>query len=293
MRLPEALEAVLTSALGIQIKSVQTVGGGDINQAAQITTNADQLFLKWHARSPDGMFTAEARGLELLRQAGTLRVPEVVAYQEHSEEAPAYMVLEWLERGRPEAGTYDELGRGLAQLHQVEASAHGLDHDNFIGRLPQYNQQETSWTHFYAEHRIRPQMEIARRSGKLTSAREKLIERLLDKLPNLLPADNPPASLLHGDLWSGNVMTLAGGQPAIIDPAVYYGHREVEIAFTELFGGFRPQFYEAYNAIHRLDKGYEERRSLYQLYPLMVHMNLFGGGYTGSVDSILRRYAGS
>jgi fructosamine-3-kinase len=133
-------------------------------------------------------------------------------------------------------------------------------------------------------------MEVARQAGKLSPAREKSLNQLISLLPQLLPHENPSPSLLHGDLWGGNVMILADGRPALIDPAVYYGHREVEIAFTQLFGGFSQRFYDSYNAVYLLDKGYGERRLLYQLYPLMVHMNLFGGGYIAQVDEIIKRY---
>lgn len=289
--LPSALEKAVRAQFKIQ--SVQSCSGGDINQAARLITPNGSLFIKWHSHSPMSMFSAEAKGLALLAQADVLRVPQVIYVQETDGPTPSYLILEWLESGRAQSHTDEILGHGLATLHRHTADQHGLDHSNYIGSLPQANQLSPSWVDFYANQRILPQMTIARRNGELPPHREKLLDKLLAQLPRLLPSDNPPASLLHGDLWRGNVMTLTDGQPAIIDPAVYYGHREVEIAFTELFGGFSPRFYAAYNEVYPLPEDYAERRLLYQLYPLMVHMNLFGGGYGSRVDTILRHYVGS
>ncbi|MCB9435405.1 MAG: fructosamine kinase family protein [Anaerolineales bacterium] len=289
--LPPALEKAVRAQFNIQ--SVQPCSGGDISQADRLVTADGPLFIKWHPRSPQGMFSAEAKGLAVLAQAKALRVPQVIYIQEPDGPIPAYLILEWLEPGHTQNHTDEELGHGLAVLHQHTADHHGLDHSNYIGSLPQTNQPSALWADFYAHQRIMPQMAIARRNGELPSHRENLLNKLLAQLPRLLPNDNPPASLLHGDLWCGNVMTLTNGQPAIIDPAVYYGHREVEMAFTELFGGFSSHFYAAYNEAYPLPQGYAERRLLYQLYPLMVHMNLFGGGYGSRVDAILRHYVGS
>lgn len=290
MRLPSSLHEALTNKLGTTISEVRACSGGDINEAAQIVTvSNERLFVKWHQQSPPNMFTAEAKGLKLLRNAQTtLRIPEVIAAQEATDDCPAYLVLEWLERGSPQAHTDEVLGHGLAALHQSHADQHGLDHHNFIGPLHQPNTPHSTWPTFFAEERVRPQIEVARRVGQLSGHRERLLNTLLDKIPQIVP-DAPP-SLLHGDLWRGNVMILSRGEPAVIDPAVYYGNREMDIAFTQMFGGFSARFYDAYNSSYPLDKDYPQRRALYQLYHTMVHMNLFGGGYAHSVDSILRQY---
>lgn len=290
MYLPEALQVSIEENLGITIQSSHYCSGGDINQSAQLQTNDGYLFVKWNADSPPNMFSTEAQGLNILRETQTLRIPKVIAVQESTPSCPAYLVLEWLESGSSKSHTNDQLGEGLANLHLIHAQKHGLDHDNYIGRLPQPNAQLDNWAEFYAEERIRPQMELARQNGRLPNHRERILNDLIKKLPTLLPSENPPASLLHGDLWRGNVMTLSDGTPAIIDPAVYYGHREIELAFTELFGGFSSRFYAAYNAVYPIESGYEKRKSLYQLYPMMTHMNLFGGGYGNSVETIARRY---
>jgi fructosamine-3-kinase len=238
------------------------------------------------------MFSAEAHGLKLLAATKTLKVPEVICQAEAGDGVPAFLVLEWLPTGasKYQTETGEQLGEGLAALHRHSAEAHGLDQDNFIGQLPQPNTPQKSWVAFYRDHRIGFQQEIARRQGYLPAERERLLDRLMEKLPELLPDAAP--SLLHGDLWGGNYAVLEGGKPVIYDPAVYYGHREVEIAFTELFGGFAPSFYGAYNATFLIEPEYEERRALYQLYPLMVHLNLFGDHYGAQVDAIARYYAG-
>ncbi len=289
MRLPSHLHEALTDKLNVTIAEVRACSGGDINDAAHIiTTDNNRLFVKWHHQSPPNMFTVEAQGLSLLRETQTLRIPSVLTVQEATNETPAFLVLDWLEQGSAQPHTDETLGKGLAMLHQNHAEQHGLDHDNFIGPLHQPNQPLSSWPTFFAERRVRPQIEVARRVGQLPAHRERLFNKLLACIPDIVP--DAPASLLHGDLWRGNVMVLTGGEPAIIDPAVYYGNREMEIAFTQMFGGFSNRFYEAYNSVYPLDKDYPKRRALYQLYHTMVHMNLFGGGYANSVDSILRQY---
>lgn len=290
MQLPVGIETALREKFNITAQATRPCTGGDINEAVQIITATSRFFVKWNDQSQAGMFTAEAKGLKLLHETHTLRVPEVIAVHEAEGDAPAFLVLEWLEAGQANLQTPEVLGEGLASLHRHTATQHGLDHNNFIGSLPQLNHQQDSWAAFYAEQRIRPQMEIARQKGTLKAGRERMIEALITRLPKLIP--NAPASLLHGDLWGGNVIILSDKRPAIIDPAIYYGNREVELAFTELFGGFAKRFYDAYHAAYPLEPGYPSRRALYQLYPLMVHMNLFGGSYTGRVDAILSQYVG-
>lgn len=288
--LPENLQQHLVATLNTTITTTERVSGGDINEAVQVRTAGNTYFLKWNRHAAVGMFTAEARGLQLLAEAEALPVPEVLHIHEAAEGVPAYLLLAWLPTGRRSANTMTELGVGLARLHGVQRDQYGLDHDNFIGSLPQRNQQSKNWAEFYAQQRIAVQRDIARELGRLNPERERLVNKLIDAMASWLP-DDVPAALLHGDLWSGNVMTLEGGKPALIDPAVYFGHAEVELAFTELFGGFGGDFYDAYWSNSTVDRNdYSARRDLYQLYPLMVHMNLFGGGYIRSVDAILNRY---
>ena len=290
--LPQSLLAHLSTELNIQILDVQPCHGGDINQAVKIVTANEPLFVKWNPHAPRHMFSAEAKGLQWLKAANALRVPEVVMIHEAEANIPAFLVLEWLTSGAPTPQTMRQLGHGLAKLHALHREQHGLDHDNFAGSLPQTNMPHKSWARFYSEQRIRPQMEIARQRGHLTADREHKLQKLIATMEQFLPSD-APASLLHGDLWRGNLMVLSDGQPAIIDPAIYYGHAEVELAFIDLFGNFGAGFWDVYRTETNFDmKAYQTRRALLQLYPYLVHLNIFGGGYASAVDSILRHYLG-
>jgi len=290
MSLPGDLQARLEKEIGAEITHTQTVAGGDINEAARIEAGGDSFFLKWHLRAPAGMFAAEARGLDMLAavNANGIRIPEVIAYGD----GPDFLLMEWIEPERPRNPSLmaERLGEGLAVIHQQTDTQHGLDHENFIGPLPQVNPREDHWPTFYAQHRIAQQQRVAAKNGILPPRRERMLDKLRARIDEFL-LDAPP-SLLHGDLWRGNYMVAADDTPAIYDPAVYYGHREVDLAFTELFGGFPPRFYEAYDRVFPIEAGYEDRKRLYQLYPLLVHMNLFGGGYTAQVDQIAEHYLG-
>jgi fructosamine-3-kinase len=194
-----------------------------------------------------------------------------------------------LGRGADSDSSAATLGRNLAALHQVTAEEYGLDHNNFIGASPQPNTPTANWVTFFRDKRLGFQMSLAEQRGYLTSRRARLLERIGARLEEWLPA-RPPASLLHGDLWGGNWLTTDAGEPALIDPAVYYGHREADLAFTHLFGGFPPTFYAAYQQSWPLTEGYEARQDLYNLYHLLNHLNLFGESYGSGVDAILLRY---
>jgi fructosamine-3-kinase len=226
------------------------------------------------------MFAAEALGLDWLRQANALRIPEVVAA------GAEFLALEYLESA-PRAANFEEsLGRGLAHLHRSGAPHHGLDHDNFIGPLSQRNAPTTDWAQFYTECRLRPQVAMAQTMGRAGADWEKRFDRLYSALPHLLP--NEPPSRLHGDLWGGNLLSGPDGKPCLVDPAAYAGHREVDLAMMRLFGGFGRQVFEAYEAEYPLLEGHQHRVHLYQLYPLLVHVNLFGGGYRQAVERALQ-----
>jgi fructosamine-3-kinase len=290
MSLSKTWLAALEASLG-PIVQATPVGGGDISQAVRLRlAGGETVLVKWQTRPVPGLFTAEQQGLELLRSAGVLRVPRVLACHEATTTVPAFIALEWLDTTAKSAHSATALGHGLAALHRHTAARFGLDHDNFIGANPQPNRPTTDWVTFFREQRLGFQMELARRNGFLSKARAQRLEQLLARLEEWLPAQ-PPASLLHGDLWGGNWLTTAAAEPVLIDPAVYYGHREAELAFTELFGGFPNAFYAAYHETWPLDPGYTERKELYNLYHLMNHLNLFGEGYGGSVDAVLRRYS--
>ena len=285
--LPAALRTALGQTLG-EIRTATPVVGGDINTAARIETDRAAYFVKWNLRPQPRMFEVEAHGLRLLASVRAMRVPQVIAVIDQ----PPALVLEWIEPGSGKAAAAEELGRRLAQQHRSLGPAYGLDHDNYIGANPQTNALTDTWLDFFRQQRLGAQTELARSRGHLTPDRSQRLDRLMDQLDHWIdPAITSP-SLLHGDLWGGNYLVDTNGQPVLIDPAVYYGDREAEIAFTELFGGFSPRFYAAYNEAWPLDRGYTERRDLYNLYHLLNHLNLFGEGYGGSVDAILRRYAG-
>jgi protein-ribulosamine 3-kinase len=290
MRLPSALTKAIASEIGTQIEAITPVEGGSISSAAKVRlVDGRQVLVKWRPGSLPGLFTAERRGLELLQAAKALRIPAVLAQREAVEGCPAFIALEWLGRGSSHSQVAEALGRGLAAMHRETADTFGLDHDNFIGANPQPNKPAEDWITFFRDRRLGFQMELAGRNGYLSAQRAARLENLLARLETWLPV-RPPASLLHGDLWGGNWLVTAEGEPALIDPAVYYGHREAELAFTELFGGFPQAFYEAYDETWPLDPGYQERKALYNLYHLLNHLNLFGEGYGSSVDSVLLQY---
>ena len=269
----------------VEIFEFKSVAGGCINSGGRLATSQGIYFLKWNDahRFPE-MFQKEALGLELLKKTGTVKIPSVITVGETSEQQ--FIIHEFIEPGRPHSSYSMELGKGLAMLHKESASSFGLDHDNYIGALPQKNSAHTDWVEFFIEERLKPQIQLAADNGRLHET--KRFEKLFARLPEVLPVE-PPA-LLHGDLWNGNVITDREGNAVLIDPAVYYGHREMDLAFTQLFGGFSQEFYQAYSDEFPLVPGFPSRVDLYNLYPLLVHVNLFGGSYARQVISILDRF---
>lgn len=290
MSIPAALLTELQTVLMTEIEPGAGVGGGCINHATRARLgDGREVLVKWRGHTPPGMFAAEEQGLNRLASSRTLRVPQVYAAGDPEAERPGFIVLEWLGRGASSRQVDAALGRGLALLHRATGPFYGLDHDNYIGANPQPNTPTDDWVSFFGRQRLGFQMELAARNGYLSKSRRQRLENLISRLSDFLPA-SPLASLLHGDLWGGNWLVTAAGEPALIDPAVYYGDREAELAFTELFGGFSRTFYEAYQAAWPLEPGYPERQALYNLYHLLNHLNLFGEGYGSQVDAILARY---
>jgi fructosamine-3-kinase len=285
----DALREKIADAVGssITIKSFLPTGGGCINATGTLITSGGNFFLKWNDREAyPNMFEHEAAGLMLLRKAAPLHVPEVITFD--TTDKHQYLVLENI-RSAPRVDIYwEELGRGIATLHKASASRFGLDHDNFIGSLVQTNTHSNSWVEFFIKQRLEIQLSLMKENGYGYPKIESQFHALYGKLPDLLPEDVP--NLLHGDLWSGNVMVNQHGQPCIIDPAVYYGNNEVDLAMTRLFGGFPSEFYEAYQEVTPLADGFQERCEIYNLYPLMVHVNLFGVSYLSQVQGILDRF---
>jgi protein-ribulosamine 3-kinase len=285
------VEAALAAAAGHpdSIARTRPVGGGCVSPTARVeTTGGAVLFLKTGAPGlPGDMLGAEARGLRALAASDAVRVPAVVA--SGGEGARAWLLLEWLEPGRPHAGSWATLGTGLAALHRARAARFGAEHDNYIGPLPQSNGRLESWPDFWRDRRLAPQLAAAVRRGHLGERDMRRFASLFARLDDLLaPAAEDGASLVHGDLWNGNVHITHGGVPALIDPSAYHGHREVDLAMAELFGGFAPPFRQAYEEAWPLAPGYEPfRRAIYQLYYLLVHINLFGSGYVAGTRRAL------
>ncbi|MXX36123.1 MAG: fructosamine kinase family protein [Gemmatimonadetes bacterium] len=259
------------------------VGGGCINNGARVETRTGRFFLKWNADAGHRFFRVEAEGLEALSATKSVRTPNVVARSGGDDPVP-WLLLEWIAPGRANYASWARLGRELAALHRGgtdDAGRWGWHSDNVIGSLPQPNGWADDWGDFWARRRTHPIARELLTRGAISPRQLGLITRAADRADRLLGpasrADGP--SLLHGDLWSGNVLFARGGRPVLIDPAVYIGHREVDLAMCRLFGGFPPRFYDAYTEAWPLGEGHEHRLALYQLYPLLVHARLFGGGY--------------
>jgi protein-ribulosamine 3-kinase len=258
------------------------LGGTPLSGTWRLEIRGERYFVKTHASSRRAMLEAEAKGLRELARPGAIRVPAPVACD--SAGSCAFLVLEWLDFGS--GGRDAALGTALAQLHRTTAEAHGWHRDNTIGTTPQDNARAGDWAAFFRDRRIAPQLALAARNGH-GSRLQRAGEQLLAAIPLLLADHAPVASLLHGDLWSGNAARLASGEPVIFDPAVYFGDRETDLAMTELFGGFPATFHAAYRAAWPIDAGYPVRRTLYNVYHVLNHLNLFGGGYGAQAEAMI------
>lgn len=289
MTLPPSTRAAVTQIIG-RFDVLGSPGGGGIQSALHVASNERQAFLKYGRGTADGFFAMEAAGLESLAAATTtLRVPAVLGY--HDAESPSdtgWLLLEWIERGRPGPRFAERLAQGLAELHAPVSGGWGWERDGYIGSLPQANGHVAEWPGFWREHRLMPQLDRARRSGMLPASEQEWTE-LVEALPALLAAgDADGPSLLHGDLWNGNILAAESGDPAIIDPAPYRGHREVDLAMLDLFGSPARGLDDLYAELRPPRSGFRERRGVYQLYYLLVHVNLFGHGYISRTAATLR-----
>lgn len=272
---------------GTMLMAEIPLSGGSINATFHLKTTSDSFFLKYNdAAKYPGMFRQEARGLQMLKNAGCIGIPEVLLTAETG--TYAFILLEFIAGRIPRENFYRVFGQQLSALHAHSAATFGLDHDNYIGSLHQSNRISDNWIDFLVERRLQPLLENAVNERNLNMQDARLFENIYARLPGIFPPE-PPA-LLHGDLWSGNFMTGNDGFPCIFDPAVYFGHREMDIAMTRLFGGFAPEFYEAYNDTLPLEPGWEKRIPIHQLYPLLVHVNLFGGSYASQIRSVIGRF---
>ena len=274
--------ARVSAALGHEASFLRTLGGGDINSAGLLDVDGRTLFVKWNEHPVVDMFACEAEGLRALRDTHTLRVPEPIAW------GADFLVMEYLPLPKARRDFSEDLGRGLAALHRVCARAYGFHQDNVLAVLPQPNGWMDNWVAFWGHRRLLHFGRMAHARSSLGADTLRAIEDLVERLGTFLPP-HPEASRLHGDLWSGNVVPAEDGKPALVDPAVFHGHREVDLAMSELFGGFSGRFYAAYREAWPLEPGYERRRIVYQIAPLLVHVILFGGPYEAQVAAALRR----
>ena len=307
------IAARITEATGeeFQINNRRSVGGGCINQAFALIGNSCTYFVKLNQASGVHMFEAEALGLKQMLETKTIRVPKPICWGTVNDSA--YIVLDWLELGGSKnSQCWEQMGRQLASMHRwnpsqpnenlkVESSnlqpsniqhstlqgGFGWDINNTIGSTPQINTWTSDWAEFFAEYRIGYQFKLARRRGGHFPQQE----RLMEVIPKLL-AHQPQPSLVHGDLWGGNAAVTTSGEPVILDPATYVGDREVDLAMTELFGGFPAAFYRGYNEVWPLDEGYKKRKPLYNLYHILNHFNLFGGGYASQANQMIEQILG-
>lgn len=265
------------------ITGVRPVGGGCINNGSVLQTQSgNSFFLKTNPHAPGDMFIREGEGLLALSVKEGPKVPE--PYFAGKD----FLLLEDLSPAERLADYWTAFGRKLSRVHNHTNARFGFPHDNYIGSTPQLNPWLEDGFIFFGEYRLSHQARLANQRGLLSGSDMKKVEKLSDHLYELVPEQ--PASLIHGDLWSGNALTDKTGSPAIIDPAAHYGWAEAELAMTTLFGTFPDEFYRAYQEVRPLEKGYRERFPLYNLYHLLNHLNLFGGSYLGQVTAILRRY---
>jgi fructosamine-3-kinase len=263
----------------------RTIGGGCVNAAVRLSDGRRSYFVKTNAASRLEMFEAEEAGLQALADSGAIRVPRPVA--SGIAGSRAWLAMEYIESSGGKRGAAAAAGRQLATLHRCLGPGFGWYRDNTVGSTHQPNGERDDWQTFWREQRLGFQLELGARNG-YGGALQRQGERLLVRLPALLE-HTPAPSLLHGDLWSGNLSYDAEGDPVIFDPAVYYGDREADLAMTELFGGFGADFYSAYREAWPLDPAYRVRKILYNLYHILNHMNMFGGGYQGQARGMIDR----
>ena len=287
--LKKSVELTLTSQFEkpVEISEIRSIGGGCINEACSLKTNTGKYFIKYNSASeyPE-MFEKEASGLKILAETKTIEIPGVIGAAKTGKYA--YLLIQYIETGLSPRNFWHNFGTQLADLHRNTCKYFGLDHDNYIGSLVQKNNPHPDFFGFFISERIVPQLKEARNKGAFSRSETRYFDSLFNTLHNIIPFEKP--ALIHGDLWSGNYMVSANGSPCLIDPAIYYGHREADIAMTQLFGGFQPEFYHAYNQAWPMEKDWQKRMDIFNLYPLLVHVNLFGGSYARQVLQIIRQF---
>jgi fructosamine-3-kinase len=290
MSIPEHISKEIVARLGTDYSPHEAgfIGGGSINEAAYMLCKKGKFFIKWNSASRyPAMFEIEARSLELLQGKSALRIPQPLLSGE--SEKDAFLLTEFIESAPPAKDFWRTFAFGLAELHRNSNAHFGLAFDNYIGSLRQSNTQHSGWADFFVEERLLAQIRMARDNGLLGREHSRQFERLFHKVEYIFPEEKP--ALLHGDLWSGNFMTDEQGNACIFDPAVYYGHRIMDIGMTKMFGGFSPEFYQHYNEAFPMESNWTEQVEVANLYPTLVHLNLFGSGYLSGIVRVLKRFA--
>ena len=290
------LEAALARSLGrerVRIESASTLPSGGAGEARRIVTPEGEFFAKWSDDGPEDIFQCEALGLDALRAvSGPITIPRVIAASKREAGTPGYLILEYLPPIRG-GGAHDDdenLGRGLALIHRATRSSFGFAAPSYCGPTPQDNRESASWIEFYRERRLRPLVEALQFRGRISGADRRLFDRFMARLEDLLPTESSP-SLIHGDLWAGNVLSAVRG-PALVDPACAYADREMEFGITTLFGGVSARAFAAYEEAWPMPHEWRERNPLYQLYHLLNHALLFGGHYGAEAFRIAKHFAG-
>ena len=289
MKITYELKKKLEELAGTQIISSDSVSGGCISNACKLKTKTSKnYFLKFSDFSSNKMFLKEANGLKELRKANSIRVPDVIFADKN------FILLEYIETGNTNKNFFEDFGRKFAEMHKFSSESFGFYEDNYIGSTDQLNipseNERNDWTKFYWNKRIFFQYKLAEKNGYADSKLTEGIKKLENKIEKILSGTNEKPALLHGDLWSGNYMSDENGNACLIDPAVYYGHREADLAMTKLFGGFTDRFYSAYNEAFPLKEGCRYRENIYKLYHVLNHLNLFGRGYYSQAMSIITSY---
>ena len=281
-------EQVLFETLGplAQLKSASLIAAGNHNQGIRLETNEGIFFLKLNFDHERNILAKESEGLQKLQKSTFLKIPQTFGHGRIEDYN--YLLSEFIPSSRQQLDYWEDLGLGLAHLHLNHAGEFGLESDNYIASLSQKNHQTESWLDFFIEQRLEPMLGMAYFDKLIPLDFLKKFQAIYPHLESLFPKEKP--SLLHGDLWSGNVICDQEGKPCLIDPAVYYGHREMDLAFSRLFGGFDSRFYEAYESIVPLEPDFESRMGVYNLYPLLVHLNLFGTAYLPGIEKIVKRF---
>ena len=281
----ELIQSIINStAFTVKVDIVREIAGGSINRSFYVKAGVKEFFIKLNKNASPDFFQRESEGLTELKKSGSFRIPQVITFGEFEE--TKFLLTEYITPSLSAHNYWDLAGRNLAKLHSVTSPVYGFHADNYIGALQQKNTTASNWIDFFIRNRIECQLDLAEKRTNITRIRTSF-EKLFKILPQRLNTE--PASLLHGDLWSGNIIVDEKGEPCLVDPAVYFGNREVDLAMTTLFGGFEQEFYQSYQEVFPLERGYKERFEIYNLYPLLVHYNLFGGSYLSSVEGTVNK----